>query len=297
MAVDSIPHRFDRTARLLGAEAVRRLAGCHVAVFGLGGVGSYAAEGLARSGVGRLTLVDFDDVCVTNINRQLHAFPQTVGQSKAALMADRVKAINPAAEARGIRAFYDKDSSATLLDPAPDVVVDCIDNITAKLHLIATCLTRHIPVVTCLGASARLDPTRVKTATLADTHMDPLARVVRKALRRKYGVPESRLEEAVAVFSDEPVTWPDPDYRGGTCGVTCVCPNQDNARHTCRKRHIIHGSAVFVTSVFGMVAAGIAVGRITGRYSPRLAGYVIRERRLKKARQRRKPAPDAAAQG
>ena len=146
--------RFERCARLFGSEAMSKLSGSHVAIFGLGGVGSYVAEGLARSGVGRLTLVDFDKVCITNINRQLHAVTATVGQSKAELMTARVLAINPKLAVRSCSEFYDKDTSAALLNPRPDVVVDCIDNVTAKVHLVATCCEQNIPVVSALGASA-----------------------------------------------------------------------------------------------------------------------------------------------
>jgi tRNA A37 threonylcarbamoyladenosine dehydratase len=283
-----VPRKFDRNARLMGVEAVERLAHAHVAVFGLGGVGSYAAEGLARAGVGRLTLVDFDDVCITNINRQLHAFPHTVGQPKADLMTERVRAINPAVDVRGIKAFYAEDTSAQLLEPAPDYVLDCIDNITAKMHLVATCLERGIPIVTCLGASAKVDPARVKVATLADTHTDRLARAVRRYIQKRHAVDESRLEDVIAVFSDEDPIWPDPGYQSALCGVNCVCPGKGNSRHSCDKRNVIHGSAVFVTSVFGMVGASVVVRRLTTRFPVPLESYIIRERRLKKAA-RRKP--------
>lgn len=283
---DRVPRTFDRNARLMGAEAVGRLARAHVAVFGLGGVGSYAAEGLARAGVGRLTLVDFDDVCVTNINRQLHAFPNTIGQSKAELMAARMRAINPTADVRAIQSFYAEDTSAQLLDPAPDYVLDCIDNITAKMHLVATCLERGIPIVTCLGASAKVDPTRVKVATLADTHTDRLARAVRRYIQKRHAIDERRLEDVIAVFSDEDPIWPDSGYQSSLCGVNCVCPGKGNPRHSCDKRNVIHGSSVFVTSVFGMVGASVVVRRLTDRFPVALQSYLIRERRLKKAARR-----------
>jgi len=145
-------------------------------------------------------------------------------------MAERIKTINPAVDVRGIKAFYDRDSSAALLDPVPDYVVDGIDNITAKLHLIATCLARGIPIVTCLGASAKADPTRVRISSLADTHTDPLARAVRRIIQRKQGIAETRLENVIAVFSDEEPVWPDADYRSELCGVECEPP---------RDRHIV----------------------------------------------------------
>ena len=279
----AIPAAWDRTARLFGAAAMRKLAASHVAVFGLGGVGSYAVEGLARSGVGRFTLVDFDEVCVTNINRQLHAMPETVGQSKAALMAGRVRSINPAAEVRAERCFYAADTAAQLLTPPPDYVVDCIDNVTAKLHLIAACLERGIPVVTCLGAAAKVDPSKVRVASLGDTHMDRLARAIRHNLKRKYGFDEKRLDAVLAVFSNEDLVWPDPSHHGVRCGTECcVCPSGENDRHSCAKRRIIHGSAVFVTAVFGMMAVSVVVRELGGRFRVEREGYLIRERRLRR---------------
>ena len=163
-----------------------RLMAAHVTVVGLGGVGSYAAEGLARSGVGRLTLVDFDEVCITNFNRQLHAVEGAVGKGKASLMEERIRAINPHCRIDAPRVFYEKGTSESLLTPLPHFIIDAIDNVTAKMHLIATCVGRGIPIVTCLGASARLDPTRVGTMPLTETFMDPFAQTLRKNLRRKY---------------------------------------------------------------------------------------------------------------
>ncbi|MFA5343581.1 MAG: tRNA threonylcarbamoyladenosine dehydratase [Kiritimatiellia bacterium] len=257
--------RFERCGRLLGKAALHTLAGSHVAVFGLGGVGSYAAEGLARSGIGRLTLVDFDRVCVTNINRQLQALTDTVGAWKAELMAARVRAINPKAEVHAFNDFYNKDTAARLLDPRPDVVIDCIDNVTAKMHLVAGCIEQDIPIVTALGAGAKLDPTRIRIVPLTETHTDPLGRALRKYIRRKHAVTAPQLAKVVAVFSDEPVMLPITDDGGVVCGVNCVCPSGDNAHHTCKKRHVIYGAAVFVTSVFGMVAASAAVRMLVGR--------------------------------
>ncbi|MEY3226006.1 MAG: tRNA threonylcarbamoyladenosine dehydratase, partial [Planctomycetota bacterium] len=174
---ERIHRRWDRLVRLVGDGGVRRLLGSHVAVFGLGGVGSYAVESLARSAVGRLTLVDFDDVCLTNINRQLQALPGTVGQSKAALLAERVRAIHPEAWVDPVQAFYDLTTSDLLLTPQPDLVIEAIDNVTSTVLLLETCLRRGIPVISVTGAGARLDPTQVRIADLTETKVDPLARV------------------------------------------------------------------------------------------------------------------------
>ncbi len=151
--------RFDRTARLVGDEGLARLARSTATVFGLGGVGGFAAEALVRSGVGRVIVVDYDRICVTNVNRQLHAMKATLGKSKVDVMAERLRAINPDAviDARG--EFYRAETSAKLLVPEPDVVIDAIDNMAAKMHLIATCVREKIRIVSAMGAAARLDPT------------------------------------------------------------------------------------------------------------------------------------------
>ncbi|OGV62306.1 MAG: hypothetical protein A2498_00165 [Lentisphaerae bacterium RIFOXYC12_FULL_60_16] len=256
--------RFERCARLVGAAAMQRLADARVAVFGLGGVGSYAAEGLARSGVGHLTAVDFDRVCVTNINRQIQALTGTVGQSKAELMRSRMLDINPRMEVNAFTEFYNHQSAPHLLDPRPDVVIDCIDNVTAKMHLVARCIEQQIPVITSLGAGAKLDPSRVRIVSLMDTHTDPLGRALRKHIRRKHPVTDEQLAGVFAVFSDEPVRQPITDQESIVCGVNCVCPGGDNAFHSCKRRHVIYGTMVFVTAVFGMAAAGAAVKLLLG---------------------------------
>src|SRR5690606_12201471 len=151
--------RFDRTARLIGESAMERLARSHVVVFGMGGVGSYAAEALARSGVGRLTLVDHDKICVTNVNRQLHAMKGTLGKFKAEVMAERLRLINPDARIEPVNAFYEAATADEMLPESVDFVVDAIDNVKAKLHLLARCVERKIPVVSSMGAAGRLDPT------------------------------------------------------------------------------------------------------------------------------------------
>src|SRR5690349_6738490 len=149
--------RFDRTARLLGDAGVERLARATVTVFGVGGVGSCAAEALVRSGVGRVILVDYDRICVTNVNRQLHALKGTLGKSKVEVMAERLRLINPDATIEARAAFYSAETSASLLVPEPDVVIDAIDNVAAKMHLIVTCLRERMRIVSAMGAAARLD--------------------------------------------------------------------------------------------------------------------------------------------
>lgn len=255
--------RFDRAGRLLGEAGMRRLAEARVIVFGLGGVGSYAVEGLVRSGVGHLTLVDFDVVCVTNANRQLHALAGTVGKPKAELMAQRCREINPEVDVKAVVAFYQEETSAQFLEGQWDLVVDAIDNIKAKLHLLATCVERQLKVVSSMGAAGRLDPSYIRVDDLCETHMDPFAKDVRKLLRRKHGIDANRPTGITAVFSIEPRREPQPlSYDDPEEGFVCVCPQGENEVHSCSHRSQIDGSVAFVTSVFGMHMAGAVVRRI-----------------------------------
>ncbi len=258
-----LSRRFDRTGRLLGDTAMERLANARVVVFGLGGVGSYAVEGLVRSGVGSLTLVDFDDVCVTNINRQLHATASTVGKSKAELLAARCKQVNPDVRVEPVREFYREDLAEKLLTAEYDYVVDAIDNVKAKLHMLHRCVTLGVPVVSSMGAAGRLDPTAIRVEDLCETHMDPFAKDIRKLLRRKYAVNTDQPTGITAVYSIEPRRDPvSLRYDEATDGFLCVCPQSDNDFHTCNHRNQIDGSVAFVTSVFGMNAAGVVVRRL-----------------------------------
>jgi tRNA threonylcarbamoyladenosine dehydratase len=274
-AVDSapsaarVPRLFDRLVRLYGEEAVLRLRQARVAVFGVGGVGSFAAEALARSAVGHLALIDFDDVCVTNTNRQLQALAGTAGKPKAALLGERLSQINPALKVTAIREFYDAAHADALLTapwpgptPTYDYVVDCIDNMTAKAHLIATCRERGIPLVCAMGAGGKTDPTRIRVADLGRTEMCPLAHQLRKTLRRNYGFPRDRKKTGIqAVYSEEPRTWPKEMTYDGCSTENCVCPHKD-ARHSCDTRNLIDGTAVFVTGTFGLICAGLVVNAL-----------------------------------
>ena len=258
-----LSRRWDRTGRLLGDEAMERLARARVIVFGLGGVGSYAVEGLVRSGIGQLTLVDFDEVCVTNLNRQLHATVRTVGKSKAELMAQRCREVNPDCRVDALAEFYRAETSEHLLQPGWDFVVDAIDNVKAKLHLLHRCVTLGLPVVSSMGAAGRLDPTAIRVDDLSETIMDPFAKDVRKLLRRKHGVDTERRTGITAIYSVEPPRTPVPlTYDAATDGFLCVCPSRENDFHTCDHRTQVNGSVGFVTSVFGMNAAGVVVRRI-----------------------------------
>jgi tRNA A37 threonylcarbamoyladenosine dehydratase len=251
--------RFDRIGRLVGDEGMERLLGAHVMVVGLGGVGSFAVEALARSGVGKLSLVDFDRVCVTNTNRQLQAVATAVAKPKATVLAERVKLINPQAEPRPVPLFYSAKTCDEILGARPDWVVDAIDNVTAKCHLLATCRARGIPVVSSTGASGRMDPTQIRVVDLAETAIDPLADAVRRSLRQKHGFPGKGPFGIRAVYSTEPPAVPHELHYDGNEGFHCVCPGGANEFHSCEERRVIYGTAGFVTGAFGLACASVVV--------------------------------------
>jgi len=249
-------HRFSRTERLIGAARLARLEGAHGAVFGVGGVGSHAAEALCRAGVGTITLVDFDDICLTNVNRQIHALQSTVGKPKVDVLAARLREINPAASIRGVREFYSAETAPALLQQY-DVVLDCIDHFTSKIDLLARCVELGIPVVCSMGAAARLDPTRIHVADISQTRVDPMARTVRKLLRKRgveRGIP--------VVFSTEEPTL--PETGDSPCRDDCICPNRDDTLFSCRHRRVILGSISYIPAIFGMTMAGVAIRMLLG---------------------------------
>ena len=249
--------RFDRTARLFGDEGIARLARSTVTVIGVGGVGSFAAEALVRSGVGRVILVDYDRICVTNVNRQLHAMKGTLGKPKVEVMAERLRLINPDAQIEARVEFYGPETSARLLVPEPDVVIDAIDNYAAKMHLITTCVRERLRLVSAMGAAARLDPTQVRVADLSETKIDPFARDLRRLLRKKHGLDCSKHVGVWAVYSEEPPTAPvSLEYDDGA--FRCVCPGGQNGVNDCDHKNRVEGSVAFVPSVFGITAASVA---------------------------------------
>lgn len=261
----TLHRRFDRMGRLVGDEMMKKIFGTHVMVIGLGGVGSWAAESLARSGVGLLTLIDFDEICITNANRQLHALQGFVGQKKAIVMGDRLKKINPQAKIQVLTKFYNKESSPEILALKPDYIVDAIDNLTAKTHLLNECRTQKIKVITSGGASAKMDPTRIKITDLAKTVVDPLAHSVRKILRQEFNFPRQGDFDIPCVFSDEaPMESFELNYDLGQ-GFKCVCPQGQNDLHSCLHRSVIYGNASFITGAFGLAAASWVIRQITAR--------------------------------
>ena len=245
-------HRFSRTEVLIGLEGLEKLRNSSVALFGLGGVGSYAAEALCRAGVGRLTIVDFDDICLTNINRQLHALDCSVGKSKALVMAERMRLINPLAEIVPYREFYSRDTSDFLLSGHHDYVLDAIDHFTSKVHLIKYCRERGLPIISSMGAAMKRDPTLIRVADISQTSKCRMARSVRKLLRKE------GIERGVkVVFSTEEYCPPTGPTAG--CGSDCICPNRGEQQFSCEHRRIILGSIAHIPAIFGLTMAGVVV--------------------------------------
>ncbi len=275
-----IPARADRNARLLGVAAVDRLAAAHVVVLGLGGVGSFAAEALARAGVGRLTLVDGERVDETNANRQLHALDGEFGRHKAEVVRERLARIAPGSRLEAIPLPYDAGTADALVPPGVSYVVDAMDTVVAKLHVIARCLDLGVPVVTALGAARRIDPTAVQVTDLSETHTDQLAKDVRKYLRRRHAISASAPLGVKAVWSvEEPrETLALPGDEAGIPGTRARPAGERRREPRC------HGSVAFVTGVFGLVAAGVVVQDLVGvaPRTPRVWAEPERARRRKR---------------
>ncbi len=252
--------RFGGIARLYGLEAAQRLTESRVAVVGLGGVGSWSAEALARSGVGTLILQDLDELCITNTNRQIHAMEGTYGKPKVDVMAERIRQINPAARVEPLLSFYSVTHPELLFDQSPDVVIDAIDSMKPKAHLIAECLRRGVPLVTCGGAGGRIDATRINVADLARTCGDNLLAQLRRNLRREYGLPLfDRCPDIgiPCVYSPEKPRFP-------RCDGTVSCEREAGQRGGigCASGF---GSATHVTGSFGFMAAGAALSLLLRR--------------------------------
>lgn len=240
-------NQFSRTELLLGKEAMERLASSRVAVFGIGGVGGYVCEALVRSGVGAMDLIDDDRVCLTNLNRQIIATRKTVGRLKAEVMRERILEINPNVDVRIHTCFFLPENADTFAFEEYDYVVDAVDTVSAKLELVEKCAETHTPVISCMGAGNKLDPTAFRVADIYQTRVDPLARVMRRELRKR-GIAHLKV-----VYSEEPPRKPIEDM-AISCRTHCICP-PGTKRH-CTDRRDIPGSNAFVPAVAGLIIAG-----------------------------------------
>ena len=247
-------NQFSRTQLLLGKDNMDRLAEAKVAIFGIGGVGGYVAEALARSGVGSFVLVDDDKVCLTNLNRQIIATRKTVGKYKAEVMRDRILEINPDAEVEVRKCFYLPENADEFDFNEYSYVVDAVDTVTAKLEIIMRAKECGVPVISSMGAGNKLDPTKFQVADIYKTSMCPLAKVMRRELKKR-GVKKLKV-----VYSTEKPTRPLDDM-SVSCRTNCICP--PGAAHQCTERRDIPGSVAFVPSVVGLIIAGEVVKDLT----------------------------------
>ena len=240
-------HQFSRNELAIGTEGLNKLKNTTVAILGVGGVGSFAAEACARSGVGRIILVDKDNVDITNINRQLVAYLSTVGKSKSAVMKERIADINPECEVIDMHMFYTEETYESFFDLKPDYVIDASDTVVYKIHIIKECLKRKIPIISSMGAANKMDPTRFQIADISKTHTDPLAKVIRTKLRK-----EGIKKGVTVVFSDESPIVIRPD----------VAEYVGKPEAEIRKAKMPPSSNAFAPSVAGLVAASWVINKI-----------------------------------
>lgn len=248
-------HALSRTELLIGKEALQRLRRKKVAVLGLGGVGSYSVEALARSGVGHLLIVDDDTVCLTNINRQLHATTKTIGKSKVEVMKERVHEIDRKIEVDARHFCITTENIAEIIDDSVDYVIDAIDTISAKIALIEFCVGRGTKIISCMGTGNKLDPTRFVVDDLYHTKHCPLARVMRNELRKR------NVAKLKVVYSEERPLKP-REAEVMTCKNACICNNVDGRK--CSDKRTIPASISFVPPVAGFILAGEAIKDLAG---------------------------------
>ncbi len=252
--------RFGGIARLYGDEGLARFQAAHVCVVGVGGVGSWVAEALARSAIGKITLIDLDNVAESNINRQIQALSSTLGQAKVTALAERIGQINPRCEVIEVEDFITPDNLSEMIQaPQFDYVVDAIDSVKAKTALLAFCRAQQIPIVTIGGAGGQIDPGKIEIRDLCRTEQEPLLSLVRKRLRQNYGFPRGTKNKfgIDAVFSMEPLKFPavpesvcvvEGEPEEGITGLNCAG----------------FGSAMVVTAAFGMQAAALVLRKLAG---------------------------------
>ena len=240
-------NQFSRTELLFGSVAMEKLSRARVAVFGIGGVGGYVCEGLVRSGVGTLDIVDDDKVCLTNLNRQIIATRKTVGKYKTEAMKERILEINPKVQVYTHQCFFLPETADQFDFTQYDYVVDAVDTVTAKIEIIMRAKEVGVPVISCMGAGNKLDPTQFKVADIYKTSMCPLAKVMRHEMKKR-GVKKLKV-----VYSEEKPVRPVAEDVAG-CRTNCICP--PGTQRTCSVRRDIPGSVSFVPSVAGLIIAG-----------------------------------------
>ena len=249
-------NQFSRTELLIKSEGIEKLKNSKIAVFGIGGVGSFVVEGLVRAGVGNFVLIDDDKICLTNLNRQIIATRKTIGKYKVDVAKERILEINPDAKVETYQEFYMPDSKTNIINEEIDYVVDCVDTVTAKIEIIEQCKKLNIPVISSMGTGNKLDPSRFEITDIFKTSICPLAKVMRKELKKR------NIDNLKVIYSkEEPIKI--DDNSNSSCKINCICP--PGTKRKCTIRNQVPGSISFVPSVAGLMIAGEVVRDIIGR--------------------------------
>ena len=248
-------YQFARTRLTFGKENMEKLYKARVIVFGIGGVGSYVVEALVRSGIGAIDIVDDDRICLTNLNRQLYALRSTIGKDKVDVAEERIHDINPDCKVTKWKTFYMPDTADQFDFSQYDYIVDCIDTVTGKLEIILRAKALKKPVISCMGAGNKVDPTKLKVADITRTSVCPLARVMRNELKKR------NIKRLKVVFSTEKVIPPHDEDLDISCKVNCICP--PGTKRNCTVRNQVPGSNAFVPSTAGMMIAAEVIKDLT----------------------------------
>ena len=240
-------NQFSRTELLIKEEGVKKLHNSKVAVFGIGGVGSFVVEGLVRAGVENFVIIDDDKICLTNLNRQIIATRKTIGKYKVDVMKERILEINPDAKVETYKEFFMPNSETNIITEDLDYVVDCVDTVTAKLEIVEQCKKLNVPVISSMGTGNKLDPSQFKITDIYKTNICPLAKVMRKELRKR------NIDSLKVIYSEEePIKI--EEYSNSSCKTNCICP--PGTKRKCTVRNQVPGSISFVPSVAGLMIAG-----------------------------------------
>ena len=249
-------NQFSRTELLIGKEGIEKLKNSKVAIFGIGGVGSFVTEGLVRAGIGNFVLVDDDKVCLTNLNRQIIATRKTIGKYKVDVMKERILEINPNANVETYKEFYMPDSKEKILDESITYVVDAIDTVTAKLELVTNCDKLNIPIISAMGTGNKLNPIAFEITDIYKTSVCPLAKVMRKELKKR------NIKKLKVLYSKEEPIKPS-ESEENTCKTNCICP--PGTKRKCSVKNQIPGSISFVPAVAGLIISGEVIKDIINK--------------------------------
>ena len=248
-------NQFSRTELLIKTKGLQKLRSSKVAIFGIGGVGSFVVEGLVRAGVSNFILVDNDKICLTNLNRQIIATRKTIGEYKVDVMKERILEINPDANVETYKVFFKSNSENNIITEDLSYVIDCVDTVTAKLEIVTNCKKLNVPVISSMGTGNKIDPSRFEITDIYKTSICPLAKVMRKELRKR------NIDSLKVIYSkEEPIKI--EEYSNSSCKTNCICPPE--TKRKCTIRNQVPGSISFVPSVAGLMIAGEVARNIIG---------------------------------